>query len=601
MLPVKFWRHWEAPLYRCYYYYLPWPSPTRKRRFILLIHRYFPWLTRQTASYRMLPYARHEDLRGINIDAAKRQAHDYSNWRAAYVLLSTRTCRRLQRNISYFKSRPRLGVWVIPGREKDEAITRQSLQQQWYQPVQIHMLTPDADLVDLPVDYLVVVPAGVQLHKTALLYVAQAIHERPKGQLFYADEEWLNDSGRLLGPWFKPEWDHHLMLALNLIGAFAVYHRNQLAGHSYRVDDPVWDYDLALQISERLQTRQIVHIPRVLASCKAESLPEQSLLRILTQSLKRQTQATVIEPSPLVTGSLRVRYELPEPAPLVSLIIPTRNQYALLRCCLDTLISKTLYPTYEILVVDNGSDEADAVTFLASLQPRYAPIPIRVIRDNSPFNFSHLNNRGVEQASGALIGLLNNDLEVIEGHWLHEMASQACRPGIGAVGARMLYPNGRLQHAGVVVGLGGAAGHVLRSSFADQPDCFGPPGLGRSRFVQHFSAVTAACLVVRKNLYQQVHGLDEKAFPIAYNDVDFCLKLQDYGYRNLYTPFATLYHHESASRGSNDDDPAKAAQAAQELANLQKRWSTWDYHDPAYNPNFSLYGEDCSYSYPPRV
>jgi GT2 family glycosyltransferase len=165
----------------------------------------------------------------------------------------------------------------------------------------------------------------------------------------------------------------------------------------------------------------------------------------------------------------------------------------------------------------------------------------------------------------------------------------------------MLYPDGHLQHAGVIVGLGGAAGHVLRFSAADQPDRFGPPGLGRSRLVQHFSVVTAACLVVRKSLYQQVGGLDEDAFPVTYNDVDFCLKLQDCGYRNLYTPFATLYHHESASRGSDDDDPAKAARAAQELANLRQRWFTWDYHDPAYNPNFSLYGEDCSYSYPPRV
>lgn len=596
---ADFWRRWEGRLYYWYYHVLPWPSPARKRRLILVFHRHLPWLTRQTASYRMLPHARHEDLRGIDLETAHEQMHDYAAWRAAYVLLSRRKQRHLRRNGERLRPLPRLGVLIVPSSTQAPVTTRNAVPPQEY-PTLRWLTDTESWPGTEAVEYVMVLRAGTRLHAGALWLVVEAIRQHPEAELLYADEEWSEPGLDHHAPWFKPDWDPDLMLGCNLVGAVAVYRRAVLTECRFDAESAAPEYALALQVSERFTARQITHIPRVLADCAPERLSRAERIQLVESALRRRAVDAVVEPSPLLADGVRVRYALPWPAPSVSLIIPTRNALTLLRRCLDTLIARTDYPDYEILIVDNGSDEADALAFLSAPGAHYPDAPIRVLRDERPFNYSRLNNQAVEQACGEVIGLLNNDLEIIDGGWLAEMVSQACRPDIGAVGARLLYPDGRLQHVGVIVGLGGAAGHVLRNNAADQPDRFGPPGWGRSRFAQGFSAVTAACLVVRKTLYQAVGGLDETTFPVTYNDVDFCLKLRRLGYRNLYTPFATLYHHESASRGSDDDDPVKAARAARELASLQQRWGTWDYRDPAYNPNFNRFGEDCGYSYPPQ-
>lgn len=598
MLPAGFWQRWEGRLYHWYYHVLPWPSPARKRKLILTLHRCLPWLTRQTVSYRMLPHARHETSR--EIEAARRQLHDYAAWRSAYVLLSRRELLRLRRAGERSGSLPGLGVLIISGQAETMEETRVSVREQAYPA--LHWLNAEETRIEAAsVDYVVVLRPGTRLHAGALWIVAESIRRHPEAGLFYADEEWSEPGTDRPIPWFKPDWDPDLMLSCNLIGAVAVYRRDALTECRFDAESPVPGYALALQVSERLVAHRIVHIPRVLADCPPERSSQGEHMQLIESTLRRRAVNAVVEPSPLLREGVRVRHALPRPTPLISLIIPTRNRLVLLRRCLETLIARTNYPNYEILIVDNGSDETDAVEFLVDPGEHYQGLAIRVLRDERPFNYSRLNNQAVEQARGELIGLLNNDLEIIDRSWLSEMVSQACRPGVGAVGARLLYPDGRLQHAGVIVGLGGAAGHVLRHAAADQPDRFGPPGLGRSRFVQGFSAVTGACLVVRKTLYQAVGGLDEIIFPVTFNDVDFCLKLLRLGYRNLYTPFATLCHHESASRGSDDDDPVKAARAARELASLHQRWGTWGYQDPAYNPNFDLFGEDCGYSYPPRL
>lgn len=599
-LSAGFWRRWEGRLYYWYYHVLPWPSAVRKRQWIVALHRHLPWLTRQTASYRMLPHVRHEDLRGIDIEAARRQMHDYATWRSAYVVLSGGERRRLRRIVGRLQPQPRLAVLVLTGAADAQAVTLASVRQQLYPPEQV--VSGKSVALDPAVDFVVVLRAGVHMHEAALFHLAEAINQHPQGRLFYADEEWSDTGEPPFRPWFKPDWDPDLMLGYPLIGGLMACRRDDLEAFipGFSAVSEGEDHALALQLSEALSDWEIVHVPRVLISARTPYPPLAGYPQQVEQALRRRAVSATVEPSALAAGTVRVRYPLPTPTPRVSLIIPTRNRLILLQRCLDTLITRTDYPDYEILVVDNGSDEADARAFLAGLGQRYPGVSIRVLRDERPFNYSRLNNQAVAQAGGELIGLLNNDLEIIHGDWLTEMVSQACQPGIGAVGARLLYPDGSLQHAGVIVGLGGAAGHVLRHAAADGPDGLGPPGLGRSRLVQRFSAVTAACLVVRKALYQDVGGLDEDTFPVSYNDVDFCLKLHQHGYRNLYTPFATLYHHESASRGSDDDDPVKAARAARELAALQQRWGTRDYRDPAYNPNFNRFGEDCGYSYPPE-
>ena len=274
------------------------------------------------------------------------------------------------------------------------------------------------------------------------------------------------------------------------------------------------------------------------------------------------------------------------------MIIPTRNGLQLTRQCIESIVEKTTYPDYEIIVIDNGSDDPDTLRYFETLK---ADDRIRVIRDERPFNYSALNNAGVKQAHGDIIGLLNNDLEVISPEWLTEMVSHALRPEVGAVGARLWYPDDTLQHGGVILGIGGWAGHAHKG-FSK-----GSPGyVGRMSLISDFSAVTAACLVVQKKRFEAVGGLNETELQVACNDVDLCLRLREAGYRNVFTPYADLYHHESATRGF-EDTPEKKARFEKERQYMIQRWGSVMSNDPAYNPNLTLDHEDFSLAWPPRV
>jgi GT2 family glycosyltransferase len=272
-------------------------------------------------------------------------------------------------------------------------------------------------------------------------------------------------------------------------------------------------------------------------------------------------------------------------------VIPTRDRVDLLRNCVESLLAKTDYPDFEIVVVDNQSQEPETFAYFAELERGDRT---RVLRYDAPFNYSAINNWAVSQCDGALVGLLNNDIEAIAPGWLREMAGHALRPEIGAVGAMLYYPNDTIQHAGVVLGVGGVANHA----YLGQPR--GYPGHGgRAKVAQGLSAVTAACLLVRRDAYERVGGLDE-TLEVAFNDVDFCLRLRAAGLQNLWTPFAEFYHHESASRGS-EDTPEKAARFRGEVERMESRWCEQLYWDPAYNPNLTLFGTDFGYAFPPRV
>jgi O-antigen biosynthesis protein len=283
----------------------------------------------------------------------------------------------------------------------------------------------------------------------------------------------------------------------------------------------------------------------------------------------------------------------------VSLVIPTRNALALVRRCVDSLLEKTTYPSFEILLVDNGSDDPAALAYFATLADGSHPLltprhTARVLRYDGVFNYSAINNFAVREAAGDVIGLMNNDLEVITPDWLEEMASQALRPAIGCVGAMLYYPNDTIQHAGTVLGVGGVAGHAFRDFARGTEGRF-----NRARLVQNYTAVTAACLVIRKAIYGQVGGLDEETLAVAFNDVDFCLKVRAAGYRNLWTPFAEFYHHESASRGA-DDTPEKENRFRTEVEAMLERWGQALQYDPAYNPNLTLELNDFTLASPPQ-
>lgn len=288
----------------------------------------------------------------------------------------------------------------------------------------------------------------------------------------------------------------------------------------------------------------------------------------------------------------RVRYLLTDIPPLVSIIVPTRDALELIRQCVGSLLKKTTYPRFEILVVDNQSVDCDALAYLEQIASHESA---RVLRYDLPFNYSAMNNMAVREARGEVVCLLNNDTEVISPGWLDEMVGQLVQSNVGIVGAKLYYPNGRVQHAGDLVGVGGVANHAHAYLQRDDPGY-----CNRAMVAQELSAVSAACLVTWRNLYQQLGGLDEKHLQVAFNDVDYCLRVRAAGYRVIWTPHAELYHHESVSRGK-DNSPEKARRARREVAYMRKRWKHVMSHDPFYNPNLSNMRPDFSLGNAPMV
>ena len=452
-------------------------------------------------------------------------------------------------------------------------------------------------------EYVALLDNDDLLPEQALFWIADSIVTNPDAGLIYSDEDKLDATGQRYSPYFKSDWNPDLFLSHNMICHFGVYRTDlvrKLAGFREGYEGSQ-DYDLALRFTELLAPQQIVHIPRVLyhwrshpgSTAQAGREKHYALVageRALNDHFLRTH--TVAKAELTDFGTYRVRYSISTPAPLVTLIIPTRNGLDLIKQCIKSILAKTSYKNCEILIVDNNSDDIVALAYFASLAENKQ---IRVLRDERPFNYSALNNAAVQQARGEYICLVNNDIEVISPEWLEEMMGLATQPGIGVVGARLWYPNNTLQHGGVITGLGGVAGHSHKHLHKGSPGYF-----NRAQITQTLSAVTAACFAVKKSIYQDVGGLDETNLKVAFNDVDFCLRVREAGFRNVWTPYAELYHYESATRGY-EDTPEKQLRFREEVLYMQKRWGDSLTNDPAYSPNLTLDREDFSYAWPPRV
>ncbi len=441
-----------------------------------------------------------------------------------------------------------------------------------------------------------------ELASHALLRVVEAINGNSEARVFYSDEDKIRENGERFDPYFKPNFNLGLLRSHNYMCHFAVYEAGllrQLGGLKIGFEG-AQDYDLALRAVDQLEGKGIVHLPHVLyhwrtstgstaAGHTQKSYAFNAGQRALTEHLARRGLGGEIVEASEAAGMYRVRWQISNPAPLVSIVIPTRNGEAILRQCLDSL-KKTSYPNFEIIVIDNGSD--DAAT-LSLLEQRRKNGQIAVLRDQQPFNFSALNNNAVRcAAKGEYVLLLNNDVEVINADWLEEMVGAALEDGVGCVGARLWYPDGRLQHAGVVL-VCGVAGHAHKYLPRGQHGY-----MGRAVLAQDMIGVTAACLLVRKAIYLEVGGLDE-SLAVAFNDVDFCLKVHSAGYRNHWTPYAELIHHESLTRGY-EDTPEKQTRFRGEIEKMQARWAGLLASDPCYSPNLTDVAEDLSYAWPPR-
>jgi GT2 family glycosyltransferase len=452
-------------------------------------------------------------------------------------------------------------------------------------------------------DFVALLDDDDVLASTALYFVAREINAHPEAQLIYSDEDKLDTTGRRCNAHFKPDWNPSLFLAQNFFSHLGVFKADLIKRAGFRAGfDGSQDYDLVLRCAEQLEPRQIRHIPRILyhwrmseksaaLSFNAKPHARAAAIKAVEEHLARRKIAAEVTSSG-DEDFRRIRYRLPNDKPRVSIIIATRDLLERLRPCVESILGQTTYPKFEIVLLDNASQDPAALSFLATVQDDSR---VRVLRRDEEFNFGRLNNCAVREVESEFVALLNNDLTIINPDWLREMVSQALQPGVSAVGARLLYPDERIQHAGVILGGGGIAAHAHKGLSRSNHGYF-----SRAILVQDLSAVTAACLLVRRSAYLEVGGFDEAHLKVAFNDVDFCLRLRRRGYRIVYTPYAELYHAESASRGL-ENTVAKSDRFEAEIKYMHDTWGDVLLQDPAYNPNLSLAAGAFTLAFPPRV
>jgi len=491
-------------------------------------------------------------------------------------------------------ARPLVSVLVPPGIEARVQFSLRSLRRQsWTEleglvagsslPTDARMRTVRGDLAaqlaQARGEYVALLQPGDALLPRALEQALHALHRHPDAPMVYTDEGLLDAGGTPLHPRFKPEWSPELALALPYTGQLALFRRAAVeaaGGFTAGLSPMPSLHDLTLRVTERAPP---VHLP-VLAYQRRLPLPAPASpewMDVVKAAIERRGIDAEIEPGLAGPTSVAVRRRLPR-HPRVAIVIPFRNRPDLLGRCIGSIHVRSTYDNFEVLAVDNGSDDVQTLQLCERLgETGHA----RVLRYDQPFNFAALNNWAATQTDAEFLILLNNDTEVIARDWIEALLEHALRDEVGIVGARLLYPNGTLQHAGVVLGLRGLAGHPFDGwpdGGVGAVDCDGTGGeVGAAREV---SAVTAACAMIRRARYLEFDGMDASRFAVSFNDVDLCLRLRNAGYTVIYTPHSLLYHHTSASRGvaSNLDEDEQ----------LVRLWGPQLQSDPYYSPNLSL-------------
>jgi GT2 family glycosyltransferase len=439
--------------------------------------------------------------------------------------------------------------------------------------------------------------AGDRLAPQALRRAALAIARHPSVLVLYADEDRISTTGRRHSPQFKPAWNPDLLLS-DPHYSHCWLIRADLAAQTLRAleiaSEAFHPHTLALEATAACEAQQILHLPEVLyhrAEQSNERRGDASSAARVARFLARRGQ--IVPVTARATGGHRLHWPLPPSAPMVSILIPTRDRIGLLRGCLESL-QRTVGDrlSLEFLIVDNGSCEPDSLAYLAELERRP---DFTVLRRPGPFNYAALNNEAAALAKGQVLALLNNDVEALQPGWLEEMVAAALRPEIGAVGARLLFEDGSVQHAGVLLGIGGVAGHAHKYLQANEPGY-----QLRLQLTHQLSAVTGAVLVLRRELFLEVGGFDAATFAVNYNDVDLCLRLMASGYRNLYCSDAVLIHHESRSRGA-PSTPEALSQWQRERQAMIDRWGDLLAADPHYSPHLSQVEENFSLALPKQM
>lgn len=438
----------------------------------------------------------------------------------------------------------------------------------------------ERELAQLSDEVVTLVSPGITLSPNYLLALEYELRTRNnKDFILYTDSDIADGGEKRSNPSFKPDWSPDYFLEYDYIGGVisvsGSIFTNTKVSIWPRVENVVWWLLARLAIGEF--SVDVLHIPFVLFHADryaAKSLNMESRQELLNLQLRSRGASAIAGNVP---ETLRIRYRLPTEVPRVTIIIPTRDRIDLLERCISTLLEKTLYSNYEVLVVDNQSKEVRTQKYFEKIA---AQNNIRVIPYDRPFNFSAINNFAVEGSNSELLCFLNNDIEIIDADWLSELVALLKRPNIGCVGACLLYPSGSVQHAGVLIGKGGVAGHIFRGSEPTEPGY-----QNRLQVVQNYSAVTGACLLTSRDLFERLGGFNEQYLAVAFNDVDYCLRVREAGQLICWTPHVRLVHHESASRG---DDAARMEAFAQEIRFMKVRWTAWLSADPAYNSHLSL-------------
>jgi GT2 family glycosyltransferase len=449
--------------------------------------------------------------------------------------------------------------------------------------------TPHAALAELATDYVFAFDAGDRLERDLLVEFALALNLNPEAAAVYGDEDEIGERGFYRFPYFKPDWSPETALSRDYVGHPCALRTTLLAtagGLSPAYGSAAW-FDALLRVTDD-EAARVIHVARVLyhRRPRADTARPQHVRAAIEAALRRRNEAASVYPVPNAGREhFAVRYTLAG-NDRVSIVVPTRDRPELLAACLESIFARSTYAKYEVVVVDNGSRDP-ATHALFARWSAAEPQRFRVLRADIPFNYSKLNNLAVTGCSSEYVVMLNNDTVVLTDDWIEGLLEHASKPQIGAVGALLLYPDDTVQHAGVILGVLGLAGHAHRYASAQAPGYF-----GSLQAPTNYLAVTGACLMVARDKYLAVGGLDE-ALAVSYNDVDFCFRLHEAGYRNVYLPYVRLYHFESKSRGT-DDTPSKVRRANQEVALMRGRWPGFASADPYYNPNLTTEAEDFS-------
>ncbi|SNR86912.1 Glycosyltransferase, GT2 family [Azospirillum sp. RU38E] len=425
-------------------------------------------------------------------------------------------------------------------------------------------------------DMLVLVDGGVRLHPGALDR-ARLVFEQRDADFLYADADMVQ-AGQPPRPWFRPDWNYDLFLAQDYTRGLVLIRASLFADGIIPPSLPA----IKMAALERARTDRILHLPEVLASIEQPAENAALWQEIVAAHLRaRGFGGAGVAPHPRWPDLRTIHWPRPAMTPPVSLIIPTRDRLDLLRPCIDSILSRTRYQSFEIIIINNQSREAETLAYLEQGQRLGW---FRVMTYDAPFNYADMNNRAADLARGAVLGFINNDVELITPDWLGEAISLLSRPEVGAVGARLRFANGMIQHAGVILGTGGLAENAFQQYHVDDEGYF-----GRTQVAGNYSAVTAACLFCRRQDFLNIGGFDAQNLPVAFNDVDLCLRWRQKGLLMVWTPRIELYHYESVSRG-RDMSPDRKARSDKEMHYMRNRWYRQAMADPYYNPNLNLDG-----------